>query len=60
MRAKLRIGILGAGWAGESHATAYARLPNVEVTALWSRTRTRAEELLAQRRSEISAGSARL
>lgn len=45
MTEKLRIGILGAGWAGESHATAYLRLPNVEVTALWSRTRTRAEAL---------------
>ena len=45
MTENLRIGILGAGWAAESHATAYLRLPNVEVTALWSRTRTRAEVL---------------
>ncbi len=42
---KLRVGILGAGWAAESHATAYAQLPNVTVTALWSRTRPRAEAL---------------
>ena len=45
MTEKLRVGILGAGWAAESHATAYAQLPNVEVTALWSRTRARAEAL---------------
>jgi predicted dehydrogenase len=37
--------ILGAGWAGESHAAAYSRLPGVEVTGLWNRTKTRAEAL---------------
>jgi predicted dehydrogenase len=41
----LRVGILGAGWAGESHAAAYSRLPGVEVTGLWNRTKTRAESL---------------
>ncbi len=45
MPEKLRIGILGAGWAASAHATAFSRLPNVEITALWSRTRTRAEAL---------------
>ena len=45
MPEKLRVGILGAGWAAESHAIAYAQLPNVAVTALWSRTRARAEAL---------------
>ena len=39
------MGILGAGWAGESHAAAYSRLPGVEVTGLWNRTKTRAEAL---------------
>ncbi len=41
----LRVGILGAGWAGDSHAAAYSRLPGVEVTGLWNRTKTRAEAL---------------
>ena len=39
------VGILGAGWAGESHAAAYSRLPGVEVTGLWNRTKMRAEAL---------------
>jgi hypothetical protein len=29
------VGILGAGWAAEAHATAYSRLSGVEVVALW-------------------------
>jgi predicted dehydrogenase len=41
----LRVGVLGAGWAGEAHVAAYSRLPGVEVTGLWSRTKTRAESL---------------
>jgi predicted dehydrogenase len=41
----LRVGVLGAGWAGEGHVAAYSRLPGVEVTGLWSRTKTRAEAL---------------
>ncbi|HMN29596.1 MAG TPA: Gfo/Idh/MocA family oxidoreductase [Caldilineaceae bacterium] len=45
---QLRVGILGAGWAAEGHATAYAQLPNVTVTALWSRTRGRAEALASR------------
>jgi predicted dehydrogenase len=39
------VGILGTGWAGESHVAAYSRLPGVEVTGLWNRTKTRAESL---------------
>lgn len=42
---KLRVGILGAGWAGGGHAKAFSQLPDVEVSALWSRTRARAESL---------------
>ncbi|MBP8292403.1 MAG: Gfo/Idh/MocA family oxidoreductase [Caldilineaceae bacterium] len=45
MTETLRIGILGAGWAGASHAIAYAQLPNVAVTALWSRSRASAAAL---------------
>jgi UDP-N-acetyl-2-amino-2-deoxyglucuronate dehydrogenase len=39
------VGVLGAGWAGEAHIAACSRLPSVEVTGLWSRTRARAESL---------------
>jgi predicted dehydrogenase len=42
------VGILGAGWAGESHIAAYSRLPGVEVTGLWNRTKMRAESLAAK------------
>lgn len=42
---KLRVGILGAGWAGGGHANAFSQVPDVEVSALWSRTRARAESL---------------
>lgn len=45
MAETIRVGILGAGAAGTGHATAFSQLPDVEVTALWSRTRARAEGL---------------
>ena len=45
MAEALKVGILGAGGAGTAHAVAFSRLPDVEVTALCSRTRTRAEAL---------------
>ena len=48
MSSDLRVGILGAGWAGGGHAEAFSRLPNVQVVALWSRTTTSAETLAAQ------------
>ena len=48
MTENLRVGILGAGWAGEGHALAFSQLPNVTVTALWSRTRKRADGLAAK------------
>jgi predicted dehydrogenase len=41
----LRVGVLGAGWGGEGHIAAYSRLPGVEVTGLWNRTKARAEAL---------------
>lgn len=48
MQDTLRVGILGAGSAATGHANAYATVPNVEVTALWSRTHARAEQLAGQ------------
>ena len=45
MAEMLHVGILGAGSAAEGHAAAYSQLPDVEVTALWNRTRARAEAL---------------
>ena len=50
MAHRLRVGILGAGEAGTGHAHAFARLPNVEVAALWSRTRQRARKLATELR----------
>jgi predicted dehydrogenase len=44
----LRVGVLGAGWAGEAHVAAYSRLPGVEVTGLWNRTKMRAEALASK------------
>ena len=48
MAERLRVGIVGAGGAGRAHAAAFARLPGVAVTAVWGRTRARAEELAAE------------
>ncbi len=45
MQKTLRVGIIGTGRAGWSHAMAFSRLPNVIVTALWNRTYSRAEKL---------------
>ena len=45
MQKTLRVGIIGTGRAGWSHAMAFSRLPNVAVTALWNRTYSRAEKL---------------
>ena len=47
MKATLRVGILGTGFAGRSHAAAFARLPNVAITDVWNRTRVHAEALAA-------------
>ena len=48
MDKSLRVGIIGAGWAGSGHAAAYSQLPGVTVAGLWSRTRARAEQLAGQ------------
>ena len=45
METNLRVGIIGTGRAGRSHATAFLKQPHVSVTGLWNRTRSRAEEL---------------
>ena len=45
MAEMLHVGILGAGLAAEGHAAAYSQLRDVEVTALWNRTHSRAEAL---------------
>ena len=50
MAEMLHVGILGAGWAAEGHAAAYSQLLDVEVTALWNRTRARAEALAGKLR----------
>lgn len=42
---KLRVGILGAGWAAQSQVAAFTRQSDVAVTALWNRTRGKAVEL---------------
>ncbi len=47
MAETLRVGIVGTGRAGQCHAAAYSRLPDVAVTGLWNRTRSRAEKLAA-------------
>ena len=47
MAETLRVGIIGTGRAGQCHAAAFSRLPDVAVTGLWNRTRSRAEKLAA-------------
>lgn len=51
MSRMLHVGIVGTGWAGGCHAAAYRQLPDVEVTALWNRTRTRADALAEKLRN---------
>jgi predicted dehydrogenase len=45
MTDKLRVAILGAGWAGELHAKAFGLHPDVELVAVCSRTEARAREM---------------
>lgn len=44
----MRIGILGAGFMGTTHARAYARIPGVEIVAVSSRDLDKAEKLAAE------------
>jgi predicted dehydrogenase len=55
----LQVGIIGAGPAGRAHAAAFARLPGVAVTAVWGRTRARADELAAALAGAGPAGAPR-
>jgi len=45
----IRVGILGAGTAAAGHATAYTQLPGVTISALWNRTKARAEAFASKR-----------
>ncbi len=44
----MRIGILGSGFMGQTHARAYAKIPGVEIVAVSSRHRDKAEKLAAE------------
>jgi predicted dehydrogenase len=44
----MRIGILGAGFMGQTHARAYAKIPGVEIVAISSQHRDKAERLTAE------------
>jgi predicted dehydrogenase len=44
----MRIGILGAGFMGGTHARAYAKVPGVEIVAISSRHPEKAEKLVAE------------
>src|SRR5437867_3351564 len=48
MPAIVRVGLLGAGGAARGIAASLARLPDVTIAAVWSRTRERALQLAAQ------------
>ena len=56
MADRLRVGILGAGWAGGGHAAAFSRLPDVEVGAVWSRTWVADKVYGRDRPSHLSGG----
>lgn len=47
MANSLRVGIIGTGRAGRCQSRAFSRIPGVAVTALWNRTRAKAERLAA-------------
>jgi predicted dehydrogenase len=44
----MKIGILGAGFMGTTHARAYAKIPGVSIAAVSSRQREKAEKLAAE------------
>ncbi len=51
MADSLRVGIIGTGRAGQCQVRAFSFLPNVSVTALWNRTRSKAEKLASTLKS---------
>lgn len=44
----LKVGFIGCGMMGVQHARTLSTFPDVEITALWNRTRDRAERLAAE------------
>ncbi len=50
-----RVALLGAGWISQVYLEALRRVPDAQVTAIWSRTRERAEKLA--RRHEVALAS---
>ena len=44
----MRVGILGAGFMGVTHARAYAKIPGVDIVAISSRHPEKAEKLVAE------------
>ncbi len=44
----MRIGILGSGFMGTTHARAFAKVPGVEIVAVSSQNRDKAEKLAAE------------
>ena len=44
----MKIGILGSGFMGQTHARAYAKLPGVEIVAVSSQGMDKAEKLAAE------------
>ncbi|MEO8668802.1 MAG: Gfo/Idh/MocA family oxidoreductase [Bauldia sp.] len=44
----MKIGVLGAGFMGGTHARAFAKIPGVEVVAISSRNRAKAEKLAGE------------
>ena len=51
----IRVGILGAGFMGKTHAQALMRVPGVEVVAVVSRDQSKAEQLAAECGAEIGS-----
>jgi UDP-N-acetylglucosamine 3-dehydrogenase len=45
---KVPVGVLGLGWFGEKHVSILSNLPNVELTAVCSRTEARAREVASK------------
>ena len=52
MANSLRVGIIGTGRAGRCQARAFSRIPGVAVTALWNRTKAKAERLAADLKTQ--------
>ena len=45
---KIRFAVIGLGWFGEKHCEALAAIPNVELAAVCTRTKTRLHEIAAR------------